>query len=79
MKNQLPAEAVILMEQFLRDASKLGCGVFGIVFQIEPEPGMGLMRTSDQDPVAEAEAMLRLIKRAKQDGRLAPQLIEPVN
>jgi hypothetical protein len=75
----LPEEIIQLMEQFARDMSRLNCGVFGLVYRLGPESGMGILRNTTGDPVQQAQAVLSLVRDAKQDGRILEKIVGPTN
>ena len=79
MSNILPEDVVTLMEQFIRDMSRLKCGVFGVVYRTEPEPGIGLMRNTSGDPVKALDILRTIIQDAQDDGRIQNEYVLPLN
>lgn len=79
MKNQLPEDARALVDQFLRDMTGRGIGVFGLVYQMDPEPVMVVMRNRDTDPVQQAQMVLDIVRSAVHDGRVEHYTVTPVN
>lgn len=77
--NQLPEEIMALTDQFLRDMTRLGAGVFGLVYVTGDDPAMAVLRNRQEDPVEQAEVMLSIIKGAAQDGRIISQEVKPLN
>ncbi len=76
--NQLPAEALAYVEDFLRNMGTLGCSVFGIIACDKPNLNVALMRNTDGDPVKQAEILLAIIKGAATDGRLTKHTMPPL-
>ena len=78
MDNELSPEVVGLMEQFVRDMTKYRCTVFGMVFCSKPEPAMGMMRNSNDDPVRMLNVILDVVRSAKEDGRIKDVPVLPL-
>jgi hypothetical protein len=72
-------EITALLDQFLRDITAQGCGVFGLVYRMEPEPAMTILRNRSGDPAIQAESVMHIIKEAVHDGRIAEQDVQSVN
>jgi hypothetical protein len=79
MKNQLAEDARALVDQFLRDMTSRGIGVFGLVYQMDPEPAMVVMRNRDSDPIQQAQMVLDIVRAAVHDGRVEHYTVTPVN
>lgn len=77
--NQLPEEVTALLDQFLRDMTGRGVGVFGLVYVMEPEPAMTIMQNRNADPVSQAESVLHIVRAAVQDGRIDHHHVTPLN
>lgn len=78
MDNQLPEDVVTLMEQFIRDMSRLHCAVFGVVYTSDPI-GIGMMRNTSEDPLQALDILRTLIQDAQRDGRVKPMIVHPLN
>ena len=80
MKNEMPAEVTALIDQFLRDLTRLHVGVFGLVYRTEPEPAMTIIRNrNSEDPVRQAESVFHIIRSAATDGRIDTHSVLPLN
>ena len=79
MKNQLPEDVMALLDQFLRDMTSRGVGVFGLVYCMEPEPAMVILRNRDSDPVEQAKMVLDIVQSAIHDGRVVAHTVTPLN
>lgn len=74
MKYDLPEDAIALIEQFLRDLSKIDCAVVGMVFCDKPKPGLGFIRNVSGDPVVLAKKFASLMESAT----LVETLVRPI-
>ena len=79
MSNTLPEEAIALMEQFVRDISKTGCAVFGVIYRVEPEPGIALMRNTSGNPVHTLNMLRDIVQQACDDNRIEDRPVLPEN
>jgi hypothetical protein len=79
MDNRLPDEVIALMEQFVRDITKTGCAVMGMVFCTEPVIGMGMMRNTSGDPAELMRKLTQIVESAVDDDRIENVDIRPLN
>lgn len=70
MDGILPLEVNSIIERFIRDMTRQNCGVFGMVWQLEPEVGMTILRNSSGDPLVQAQTLVAIIDQAQQDQRI---------
>ena len=77
-ENKLPDEAIALMENFVRDITKLRCAVIGMVLCTEPDLGIGMMRNTTGDPVPLMRAVTRIVEAAQEQGSIIDVPVLPL-
>ena len=75
----MPEEAAAILDQFLRDCTRLNVGIFGLAYVLGDNPAMSVLRNRQGDPVEQAKMVLNIIQSAVQDGRVETQEVKPLN
>ena len=66
--NQLPEPVIELMEQFIRDITKLNCCVFGLIIQEKPKVAIGIMRNIAGSPTKLMDLMREVVQESEDTG-----------